>query len=86
MHSQHLAEYKNVYDAAVSCLSLYPNQYSVISIGLRGDISYETMRLDIEKWAQLYSKPDKNPFVSIVGNQRDLFFIIRIREDKGGGS
>src|SRR3712207_7756094 len=37
MHSQHIAEYKNVYDAAVSCLSLYPNQYAVISLDLRED-------------------------------------------------
>ena len=60
MHSQHIAEYKNVYDAAVSCLSLYPNQYAVISLDLRDNMYYETRQLDIEQWAQLYSKPDKN--------------------------
>lgn len=79
MHSQHLAEYKNVYDAAVSCLSLYPNQYSVISIGLRGDMSYETMRLDIEKWAQLYSKPDKN-LLNFKNYSRE--FIVRATKNQ----
>lgn len=79
MHSQHIAEYNGVYDAAVSCLSLYPNQYAQIRIGIREDIGYETKQLDIQEWAHLYSKPDKN-LSNFKNYSRD--FIVRATKNQ----
>lgn len=52
MHAQHISENKKVYDAAVGCISLYPNLYAEIKIDGRRNILYSTVQLNIEKWAK----------------------------------
>ncbi|WAW14950.1 metallophosphoesterase [Peptostreptococcus equinus] len=51
MHAQHIAENKNVYDAAVGSVSLYPNLYANIKIDYRRNIHYSTSKVDVKKWA-----------------------------------
>lgn len=56
MHVQHIAneqsQNNNLYDVATSSLSVFPNQYGMISFLPKEEISYNTKSVDMEKWAK----------------------------------
>lgn len=52
LHFQHIAEDNGVTDIASSSLSIYPNQYGVLDIGLDLSLDYHTESLDVSAWAK----------------------------------
>lgn len=51
MHLQHIAEKDGIVDIATSALSVWPNQYGVLTITDEG-IVYDTRKLDMAAWAE----------------------------------